>query len=67
MTALRDLSAPARIAGFVAALAVVFAIAFGIGHAVGPWDIPSAPHHQVHEHSDEGPAHDEQHDEHGGE
>ncbi|WOC12062.1 hypothetical protein [Gordonia sp. MP11Mi] len=34
-----------RIAAFVAGLAAVFGLAFGIGHAVGPWDTDPTPGH----------------------
>ncbi|MFW0794324.1 hypothetical protein AAFP30_10975 [Gordonia sp. CPCC 205515] len=38
------MTATQRIAGFAVGLAAVFGIAFGIGHAVGPWDhAPWAP------------------------
>ena len=37
-----------RITAFAAGLAVVFALAFGIGRAVGPWDTQPAPTHSVH-------------------
>lgn len=46
-----------RIGAFVAGLAVVFGAAFGIGQAVGPWDQPDAPAHEMPSH--DMPAHNE--------
>ena len=34
----------ARIAAFVGGLAIVFGAAFGVGHAIGPWDEPVPSH-----------------------
>lgn len=39
------MTAAARIGLFGAGLAVVFGAAFGIGRAVGPWDVDTAPSH----------------------
>lgn len=39
----------ARIGAFVAGLLAVFGIAFGIGAAVGPWDVDTAPAHSTHQ------------------
>jgi hypothetical protein len=48
MPALDDLSAPTRIASYLAALAVVFAAATGVGAAVGPIKAPaSSPSHNT--------------------
>lgn len=38
-----------RIAAFVIGLCVVFGITFGIGRAVGPWDLDTAPSHDTHQ------------------
>ena len=46
------MTAPAaRIGVFVAGLLAVFGIAFGVGSAVGPWDVDPAPSHSV-QHND---------------
>ncbi len=42
------MTAPARIGLFVAGLAVIFGAAFGIGAAIGPWDLDTAPSHSEH-------------------
>jgi hypothetical protein len=39
-------NAPARLAAYAAALAVVFAAGLGIGHAVGPEPDEAPPVHQ---------------------
>ncbi|GAA4752071.1 hypothetical protein MUG78_05375 [Gordonia alkaliphila] len=39
----------ARIGAFVAGLLAVFGIAFGVGVAVGPWDVDTAPSHSTHQ------------------
>ena len=42
------LSRPAvRISAFAAGLAVVFGALFGVGRAVGPWDVDPAPAHHM--------------------
>lgn len=42
------LSKPAvRISAFAAGLAVVFGALFGVGRAVGPWDVEQTPTHQM--------------------
>ncbi|GAA3949716.1 hypothetical protein [Gordonia caeni] len=38
-----------RIAVFVVGLCVVLGITFGIGRAVGPWDLDTAPTHDTHQ------------------
>lgn len=49
-TAARWGASPAvRISVFVAGLCVVFGAAFGIGRAVGPWDVDTAPAHETHQ------------------
>ncbi|MFT3716592.1 MAG: hypothetical protein QM774_11805 [Gordonia sp. (in: high G+C Gram-positive bacteria)] len=48
-TATPALQRPAiRLAAFAAGLAVIFAAAFGIGRALGPWDVESPAPHQGH-------------------
>lgn len=48
MPAFDDLTAPTRIAGYLTALAVVFAAATGLGAAVGPIRAPaSSPSHST--------------------
>ncbi|MFM9378908.1 hypothetical protein [Gordonia sp. VNK21] len=42
-----------RIGVFTAALAVVFGALFGIGRAVGPWDVDDAPSHGTHQMHDD--------------
>jgi hypothetical protein len=43
-------SAPAKLAAFGAVLVAAFAIGFGIGGAVGPFDDePVTPTHEVHQ------------------
>ena len=37
-----------RLAAFAAGLAVVFGVMFGIGTAVGPWDVDTTPSHGDH-------------------
>lgn len=38
-----------RITAFVVGLCAVFGITFGIGRAVGPWDLDTAPTHDTHQ------------------
>lgn len=42
-------SAPARVAGFVAAVVAIFGVALGVGNAVGTTPEPAAAHAPVHE------------------
>ena len=45
------MNAPAKLAAFAAALAVIFALAFGAGAALGgaePDDRPTTPTHEEH-------------------
>jgi hypothetical protein len=47
-------SVPARIAGFVLGLAALFAVALGVGRAVGPIDQPEPAAHATDGHGDDG-------------
>lgn len=46
------MTTPVRLAAFAAAVVAVFALAFGLGRAVGPWDAPAPTHseEEVHGH-----------------
>jgi hypothetical protein len=55
------MSAPVRIAAFVLGLVAVFAVAGGVGRAVGPIDV-AAPAHSTEGHSTETHVEDETHD-----
>ena len=56
------MTAPLRILAFVAALATVFALAVGVGHAVGPLGEPVPAAHAADGHGDEEAGHDGGHD-----
>ncbi|MFW0152051.1 hypothetical protein ACNUDN_19875 [Mycobacterium sp. smrl_JER01] len=51
------MSASARIAAFVATLAVVFAAALWVGNAIGPDPTVPGPHPATGEHPDPHPGH----------
>lgn len=51
------MTTPVRVLAFLAALAAVFAIAVGVGSAVGPIDEPEPATHAGDEHDDEGTGH----------
>ena len=53
------MSAPVRLVGFVAILAVVFAAAVGLGAAVGPTPSDDAPRPPAGAPADHGEGHDE--------
>ena len=54
----RELPVAARLGGYLATLALTFAVAYGVGQAVGPHDtdetpVPPGTTHTTDEHGDE--------------